>query len=271
MLIDEGDLVWPLTKGVCDYPTGLSDDLKALAEELAVDWLWSHTAQIYGTRPAVYRPQTRSLGRCGSGWISIPYLQSIYGPLWPGSLGAEMPREILELPGPAVPPGDGVGTNPPPITVDLYDATTAVHTALTSTGGTAEIRLEGDYLVRQDGDAFPDTQNLIARLSSKNTWAVNYVRGVEVPTAGQIVAARLACEFAKALSGDTKCLLPANVTSATRGGVTIQRDVVNAMSTTRIAMVDQWVREVNPNQLQQAPRVWSPDVVRNGPPFAGSL
>lgn len=271
MTILEGDLEWPLADGVCEYPTGLSPALKTLAEQAAAEWLWSLTARVFGTFAALYRPQTRVLSCWGADYPS--WLQPISGPLygsgWPYSgdplndgLGV---KQVVELVAPVAPP-----TVSQPLVVSIYDPITGVGTVLSTADTTPLIRVEGNYLVRQDGGIFPDTQNMIAELGTKNTWAVDYRRGTPVPVGGQIAAAYLACEFAKRFNGDTKCRLPSNTTTVSRAGVTINRDALKAMRTTGVAEADQWVTSVNPAGLAQAPAVWSPDTSRNARPFAGS-
>jgi hypothetical protein len=263
-IIAEGDLSWPLADDLFNPPDDLDIDLVATAQAIAIEWLWELTARQFGTFPAVYRPQTRVLSV-----YDYPYgLQSIYGPLW--SLGWPFtgdPREnglglkqFVELVAPVVSIQQ----------VDIYDVTTGAHTVMLPTDSPPLFRQEGNYLVRQDGGQWPDTQNLIAALGAINTWAVTYTRGVVPPTMGQVAAALLAQEFAKQFAGDKACKVPANATTVTRAGVTVNRDILKAMKTTGIDIVDKWVTMVNPNGLQQSPQFWSPDQARNAPTFAGS-
>lgn len=276
--IVEGDLIWPLADGANAFvqPAGLDTDLTALAEAVAVEWLWELSGRQFGIYSAVYRPQTRLLDNSGYGWDTPQFLQSIYGPLWgqgwpydgdPRFNGLGV-KQVLELIAPVVPPTDAL-----PITVDIYDATTGAHTEYaTNDTGTdlPAFRVEGDYLVRQDGGLWPETQNLIAALGTINTWAISYQRGFAVPPMGQVAAALLAVEFGKSFLGDAKCKIPYNAVTVSRAGVTINRNVLKASTTTGIQVADQWIAAVNPNGLMQPPIVWSPDVSRNARQYAGS-
>lgn len=263
MTIVEGPLVWPVSPDVGTMPPGLDSGLVDLAEQAAVEWLYAISGRQFGTYSAAWRPET-SRG-CVAPGDYPSYLQSIYGPLgWPFSGDPRqndlIMRSVIELPGPV---------DAAPVTAEIYDLA-GVHTSLTTEGATPQIRLEGNWLVRQDGLYLPDTQNMIAALGSPNTWAITYTRGVEVPVLGQVAAALLAVEFGKRFVGDTKCKIPYNAVTVSRGGVTINRNVLKATTTTGVAEADQWIASVNPNDLQSAPQVWSPDTARNGSPFAGS-
>lgn len=255
MLIADGTLEWPLLpEGV---PEGYDPDRWAEAVSIAVEWLWRNTAQVYGTRTSTYRPQ--ALVRSAIFYRDcLPYLQSIYGPLfgdgWP-FLGdprnpSKTARQILELPFAAI-AVTSVTIDGLALDVDAY-------------------RLDGNWLVRVDGDLWPTTQNLVANPGDPNTWSVTFTRGLAVPISGQVAAQRLAIQWYLFLGGDPKCRLPFNVTQVTRAGVTISRDILKALKTSGVELADRWVASVNPQGLQRPPTVWSPDVPRNGRPYMGS-
>lgn len=270
MTISEGPLTWPLAAGVASFPEGLDSALQALATSIATEWLWGLTARQFGTFQAIYRPQTRVLSPCFP-FDAFTWLQSIFGPSgWP--FGAD-PRywnlavkQVCELIAPVVDPSlAGV-----PYLVDSYPLSgPAEH--LSTADATPLFRIVGNYLVRQDGGQWQDTQNGIAKLGDPNTWAVTYQRGAPVPSMGQAAAALLAAEIGKELLGKkSDCRLPQNTTTASRAGVTINRDILTATKTTGVTIADRWVASVNPNGLQQAPQIFSPDLPRNARPFAGS-
>lgn len=250
MTASEGPLTWPIAPNCDAASLGITAPQWADAQARAVEWVWGLSGRFYGTRTCVLRPQALLPSGCCGGLP--PYLQTIYG--WPFDTDPRLPdptrQQVLELLRPAV-----------SVTAVEIDGTVM---------DPSLYRLEGDYLVRQDGDVWPSTQDLISALGQTNTWAVTYERGVEVPAQGQYAASVLACELGKQIVPGAKCRIAFNATTVTRAGVTINRDILMAARTTGVAEVDQWVALVNPNALQREPAVWSPDVARNAWPFAGS-
>jgi hypothetical protein len=263
VLLTEGALDWPLLPN--DDPPATTpaptDEEWATAMSGAIGWLWAQSGRRYGTRAATYRPQAMS---CGAGYFdSLSYLQSIYGPLWgQGWPFVGDPRQnrhviqrVLELPGP---------------TVSVTSVTVVDGDGVSTVLDPSAYRLDGNYLIRTDGDAWPTTQDLIANMGEANTWQVAYVRG-RVPTdEAQIAARLLSLEWLKMVQGSADCRIPWNATNVSRAGVAVQLQASLAYRTSGIPLVDRWVTSLNPNGLQEEPRVWTPDVRRNGPPYAGS-
>lgn len=259
MLTTEGPLAWPLLPP--DPPAGADPTQWDSAQAAAVEWLWSASGRQFGTRSTTYRPATMAL--CAGYFDAVPYLQSIYGPLWgqgwpfagdPRETGRTL-RQVVELPGPAVEVD----------AVQLVDGA-GVLTTLTP----ADYRLDGNYLVRVDGSTWPSTQDTISDDGQPNTWHVVYSRGVIPPVAGQIAAAKLAAEWLKLITGDASCKLPRNTTAVARAGVTITRDPSKIARQSGIELVDRWIETVNPDGLTRPPRIWSPDTARNQPGYAGA-
>lgn len=123
--------------------------------------------------------------------------------------------------------------------------------------------VQGGYLIRQDGDSWPVCQDLTLPDTETNTFSVSVQRGRPVDGLGARVAGTLACEYAKAISGDKSCRLPKNVTTITRQGVTLELD--NSLfpgGLTGIREVDVYVRAHNPYGLRRPSAVWSPDVIK---------
>ena len=117
----------------------------------------------------------------------------------------------------------------------------------------------GNRLIRIDGDVWPHCQDMSTPDSSDDAFTVSYVPGMKPDSAGLWAVGVLACEFAKACSGE-KCRLPSSVSSLSRQGVSYQFD--NSMFSngqTGIREVDAYVLSVNPNRLKVPPKVWSPD------------
>jgi hypothetical protein len=121
------------------------------------------------------------------------------------------------------------------------------------------------WLVRTDGECWPDGQDLTKADDQPGAWAVTYERGVPVTAGGKVAAGTYACEAAKAMTGDTTCRLPRRVQSLVRQGV--QATFVDPAQLAKDGMtglpeVDQWLRVVNPHRLPRDSVVWSPDLGR---------
>lgn len=268
MIVSEGELIWPAINSGLSELTNISPTEIALAESLAVEWLWALTARRLGTRIVQDRPQTV---RSPYLFRSIPsYLQSVngYSRGWPYDTdprtGQSSQRQILLLLQDALSVNEIVMWLAPNLATDpAIDPSTGVLDPTV-------YRLEGNYLIRQDGGIWPQTQNSIAALGRPDTWQISYERGIVPPIQGQRAAGLLALEFGKAIIGKTVCKLPANAQTVARSGVTINLDVLAVVRTTGVAEVDKWVSTMNPNALMTTPKVWNPDVPRNGGPYLGS-
>lgn len=261
MLLDEGPLVWPILP--LTAPAGSDPTLWAQAVATATEQLWGLTARRFGYRSCMYRPA--GLVYTAGYYDGITYLQSIYGPLWGDGwpfLGdprvtSQTAKQVLELPAPVI-----------------ADSVTEVQ--LTNGAGVTTIldpskyRLDSKYLVRVDGGVWPLTQDQVANDGSANTWHVIYNRGLSVPPMGQAAAYQLAVAWLKYYVDPATCKPPMNTTSTARAGVTVQRDITKAFVTTGVEVADRWINLVNPQNLQRAPMVWSPDTRRNSTPYAGS-
>lgn len=117
----------------------------------------------------------------------------------------------------------------------------------------------GMWLVRTDGQCWPDCQDLAKPDTEVGTFSVTYLNAIEVGGLGQYVAGILACEFAKACTGG-KCRLPAGVTSITRQGISMDLSMgAFPGGITGIREVDLFVATYNPNHLAMTPTVWTPD------------
>lgn len=117
------------------------------------------------------------------------------------------------------------------------------------------------WLVRTDGGEWPTCQDMTADPAvDEGTFEVTYRYGTPVPPAGQLAAAVLACEMAKAALG-RECELPQRVQSVTREGVTVAiLDSFEGLEAGRtgIWLVDSFVTSVT--NAPRRSRVLSPDV-----------
>lgn len=126
--------------------------------------------------------------------------------------------------------------------------------------GTDYVILDGSTLVRTGGLKWPACQDLAAANDAVGAFAVEYVPGVKPDAAGLWAAGVLACEFAKACSGD-KCRLPSSVQTLSRQGVTMSFDnSLFSNGQTGIREVDAYTLSVNPHRLKTASTVFTPDM-----------
>jgi hypothetical protein len=120
----------------------------------------------------------------------------------------------------------------------------------------------GSYLVRTDGQMWPNTQDLSAVDGAANTWHVRYQQGQAVPDDLNDAAGLYACQLGMALTGGT-CQLPNRVQEITRAGVSIQYvDTGDYLKEGRTGydQVDTILHSYNPYGLVQRVRVLSPDL-----------
>lgn len=251
----EGPLTWPFYPA-CDMGAlGLSPEQQTQVIAVAVEWLWANSGRQFGTRAVVYRPQAIAPARSQ---LVPSFLQPVSGSPWGYGYGNLSSDEcdparafVLELPEPAV-SVEQVQIGAVVVDPQVY-------------------RLDGKWLVRQDQQPWPTTQNLISPLGAENTWAVSYTRGLLPDPFGQYACGKLICKVANDVKSGKPCAVPFNATMVSRAGVTVQRDITKALKTTGVSEADQWVALVNPVGLQSNPAVWSPDLPRNRWAFAGSL
>ena len=120
-----------------------------------------------------------------------------------------------------------------------------------------------DYtrLVRQDGHQWPTCQDMGLPAGEVGTFTVELLPATPVDAWGAYVGGVLACEYAKACSGDRKCKLPSGVTEITRRGITMSiQQGMFPEGYTGIREVDAYIARQNPHRLKVPPTVWSPDL-----------
>lgn len=124
------------------------------------------------------------------------------------------------------------------------------------------------HLTTDNNACWPKCQDLSKPDSADNTFSVKYRVGKPVPEGGRWAAGKLACELAKAcLPGTGDCLLPDNVKTISREGVTMElgpfiiggADGKIEFGRTGVPEVDMWLMAVNPHKVRSRSRVYSPD------------
>lgn len=266
----EEPCAWPINTNCCPDWDTYSAELQADATAWATSILWALTGRRFGPCTITVRPcgSTCNFGggymtwpvtldggnaAAAGGWV--PFIDT--AGVWrncgcPGACSCAARCEVW-LPGPVASVSevvvDGVVVPPEAYRVD-----------------------DGRYLVRQDGECWPECQDFNlsgAAPDDENTFFVTYQRGTPVPPAGQIAAGLLACDFAKSCT--TGCQLPGNLSSLSRQGVEVTlADPTDELNNglTGVPQVDQWIRAVNPARRTGRARVYSPDV--NYPRVVGS-
>ena len=112
---------------------------------------------------------------------------------------------------------------------------------------------------------WPSCQNMRLPLGEIGTWSVSYTSGVAPPLPGVLAAKQLACEVVKFLT-EGECALPDGVTSLTRQGVQMNRQLFmswgfkNGEWQTGLSWVDGFLQAYNPTGATQRSTVWSPDL-----------
>ena len=121
-------------------------------------------------------------------------------------------------------------------------------------------RVDGRFIIRQDGQAWPTYQDRSLPLGTEGTWSITYSKGIAVPTGGQVAAGVLALEIMRALCDDNECRLPERVQTITRQGVTMAMlDGFEGLEEGRTGLwlVDSWVSSVT--RPRRGGTVASPD------------
>lgn len=247
---------WPVSYAQCESCTPLEDmdtEKRTMFEQMAASYLWNWTNRTFGTCEITIDP-------CRTGCMDWLNTFNGAGP-YPTNAPYDLPRPVII---------DGL----------WYNVGCGRCGDECRCGGAAPLRIPGPVVsvesVMVDGDALPsssyDVQNniLLRRLDGK-AWPdcglqVTYVRGTEVPVGGQVAAGVLACELAKAASGDKSCSLPSRVQTITRQGVTIAMlDAFDDIDKghTGIWIIDSWLASVTKPTLRAT--VLSPDRPRESP------
>lgn len=249
---------WTLDPSVCcgnDFWDDLTPELQQNAAEYGAFTVWAATGRRFGLCERTVRPCGRQCTDCSQGWYWsdgtwIPYiLNGEWRNCWCGNSDPGCctcaPRCQVWLPGPVASiPVTGVGVDGAVLPMEGH------------------WRLDdGHWLVRIDGDCWPDCQDYNVNYGDMNTFQVTYMVGLPVPGILARAAGELACEWAKSCRGQ-QCRLPQRIQSIVRQGTTISMVDVDTLlrnGLTGVTTVDQVISMFNPYGLKSRMRISSPD------------
>ena len=246
---------WTVDTGCCSDWDTFTPQVQARATSWATGILWALTGRRFGVCDIVVRPCGSTCNYYG-GYMSYPVITdgigTVFAPFvrdgtWfncacSGACSCEA-RCAVWLPGP----------------VAVINEVVVDGIVIPDTSYRVDNR---EWLIRTDGECWPECQNLDLNSPAVGTFEVSYGRGNLLPATGQIAAGLLACEFAKACNGQA-CALPGNLSTLARQGVQVTMiDPTDALDAglTGLPEVDLWIRSVNPDRKTHRPRVYSPDL-----------
>lgn len=220
----------------------LTVDQQTRALALAAKVMWAATGRRYGICENVVRPcgNDRKCGSCGGwnfgyGWMRPYILDGTWRNCGCGCPCDCKPHCQIRLPGP-------VNT----VTQVLLDGVIIAASSW---------RVDDyQWLVRTDGECWPQCQNYNVDVPAVGTLQVTYGRGEPVPADILNAASILACEFGKSCAADKSCRLPGRLQTLTRQGVTATMVDIDSMikrNLTGIPEIDIIIIADNPYSRKQ--------------------
>lgn len=245
---------WPIDTSCCPDWEDATPEQREFATRVATELVWRLTGRRWGLCPITVRPCRSSCAQSGvAGWPPPPggFWPVLSGGVWTNmACGSCKPdcscTELcqVELPGPVHEVTDVWVGEGPPLDTGAYQV------------------LDHRFLVRTDGECWPECQDFTAAPGEAGAWAVTYLQGIPVPAGGQYAAGAYACQLIAACTGGT-CQLPERVQNITRQGVSMSfLDPMEFLDKGRtgVAVTDTWIAAVNPYGLREPSRVYSPDI-----------
>lgn len=230
VLPDLPDNCWPVDDSLCadlhNYPTNIYERAVALAGQT----LRLLTGGIVGGCPITIIPETP----CRYPALHYGSFQPVYySGQWLNTCPCGIASSRIALPGP----------------VGRVDEVTVDSIPLLSTAYRVE---SSRWLVRTDGLTWPTTPDEGFTVTYLNAWPVDGL--------GAVIAGRLACEYALALTGSKDCSLPRGVREINRQGISMVLTTdLFPNGLTGIREVDAYVQSYNPHGLRSAPAIYVPN------------
>jgi hypothetical protein len=221
---ESGGGEWVAADALADCaPDGV--DLDAVAAATA-ELMFLLSGSQYGTATTVVRPfQVVEGCGCGGEMVTFPW--------------SSMARHVCGCASASFVP-----LTRPVVSVDevLLDGETLLE-------GTDYRLVDAGFLVRVGG-VWPCCQDMTKPSTEDGTWRVTFTHGTPVTPAGQLAAAALGCEIAKAVGGSSDCALAGRVQSVTRDGVSavvVADPNFLSQGRTGVSVTDLWLGTVAPN------------------------
>lgn len=249
-----GPCTWDIDVSCCTDWDTYSDELQTNAAEYGAYVMWAATGRKYGLCTKTVRPCGRECSSefyNGYYWADSTWMPYILDGAWYNSscncgnngLGCSCQPSCQVLLGGPVYAVSGVSVDGEAVSEDAWRVD------------------NGRWLVRTDGDCWPVCQDYNVD-SGVGTFFVTYQQGLPLPGVVAAAAGELACEWAKACTGQA-CRLPQRIQSVSRQGVSVSMvpiDVLLQHGLTGLDTVDQIIRSVNPFGLVSRMRIASPDI-----------
>lgn len=247
-----GPCAWDVevTDECCPGWSTLDADVQARSIRLATKVIWAATGRRYGVCETIIRPcgTDRRCSSCGSwdffgGWMRPFLLDGLWRNCLCGCECTCAPHCQVTLPG----------------WVNTVTEVTVDGVIIASSSWRVD---NHKWLVRTDGDCWPDCQDYNVDPPAAGSFQVKYGIGEEVPLDILDITAVLACEFAKACAADKSCRLPGRLQTLTRQGVTASMVSIDDMlkrGLTGLPDVDMVILADNPFALKQRPFLYSYD------------
>lgn len=235
---------WPVDETCCTFPDDATAELIEAKTLEATILLWAASGRRVGPCPVTIRP---CLETCHGSGVSGPYkdLGGAWRNAWcgcPDHCSCTALCRVL-LPGPA--------TEVLEVQVDGITLSEDAYKILREDGAA--------WLIRTDGDCWPDCQDYTAACDEAGAFCVTYLRGLPLDQVATAAVSELACELVRACIPNCPCRLPRNVVQQTRQGTTLTFDTARAWLRV-LPSVASFLDVYNPHGLDSSPVVWSPDV-----------
>jgi hypothetical protein len=246
MTVCEWDVPDPLC---CECWNTADPAMKAQAVRWATDVMFAKTGRQFGPCEITVRPcmerQCDILGLYGAAWSGSlwqPYiLDGVWRNCFCGSMCSCRPRCQVRLAGP------------------VQSITEVTISGIVVPDDSYRVD-DFQWLVRENGECWPDCANMDNSSGGEGVWEVTYMRGSLVPLSVLDATAILACEYVKRCKSDASCRLSSRVVAMSRQGTDFQfvpPDEMIKLNLTGIAEVDDIIIAFNPAALRFRPQVFS--------------
>lgn len=220
----------------------------------AQEWLWAKSGRQFGVCEITVRPTSEQFIACDTPWwgnrlrhYGGMFISSTGYNFWNGMwCGCHVGDNYVQASSCGSTPAISLGYAPiqevTAVTIDGVVLDPALYTVV-----------DGEYLLRTDGQLWPCCQQRQLPLGQPGTWSVALRYGPPVPALGNL-ATRALARFLLSLCPDGNCSVASQATSLTRQGMVVEMAdpaLVFTDGHTGIPEVNAFVDAYNPNQLQQ--------------------